>query len=225
MDKVPIDWLRYVWIIPIVVGFVTFVLTSLFTVYRERKNISIPKRIFIEYAEYELEYPFSDMPKHGEGIVLLGKNGKKLIDYANSAGGSVFTFMVIKNITENDIINLNIKFVFSDRSGKKGATPKEIVNEEFSLPVWKHQDTLYIPATIHDNKTSNFSTSEELVISYTTIVFEHFRYSYKRLNNGEYIEKLKKRYLRFIWLTKVNYKRSGFFSFVRVKNKVEKADK
>ncbi len=220
VNNVPVDWLRYVWIIPIVMGFVTFVLTSLFTVFRERKNNNIPRRVFLEYAEYEMEYPFGDKPKHGEGRILVGENGKKLIQNANTHGGSDYTFMVINNITENDIINVKIKFVFSDRPGKRGSLPKEIITEEFFMPVWKSADTIYIPSTIY-NSSSKFSTNEELLIEYTTTGFEHFRYSYVREYSGKYTERLEIRYLGFMWLPKVNYHQGDFYRFIRVRNKEE----
>ncbi|MGG3911263.1 hypothetical protein [Peribacillus simplex] len=218
MEKIPVDWLRYVWIIPIVVGFVTFVLTSLFTVYRERKNNNISKRIFIEYAEYEMNYPLDDDIKHGEGIILLGKNGKKITNHADEVGGGRFSFMVIKNITENNVINVKLRFVFSDRLGKQDVCPKNVIEEEFFMPVWKNTDTIYIPAKIYKD-ISNFTTNEELVISYTTTSFEHFKYSYERQYDGNYKEQLKKRYLGFIWITKINYQQSQFYSFIRVVKK------
>lgn len=223
LGKVPVDWLRYVWIIPIIVGFVTFVLTSLFTVYRERKNNNIPRRIFLEYAEYDLHYPFEDKPKHGEGKILLGQNGRKLIEHANKTGGAVYSFLVLNNITENDVVNVKINFVFSNRLSNQDI-PEDAIREKFTLPVWKSTDTIYIPMTIYGG-SFHTSTSEELLIEYTTTGFEHFRYSYNREFSGEYIERLEKRYLGFMWLPKINYHRSEFFSFIRVRNKDEENKK
>lgn len=209
--------------LPLVTAIITFILTSLFTMYRDKKANNFTKRAFFEYAEYEMEYPFDgNNIKHGEGKLLLGKNGKLLHDHARTYGKTVYSFLVLRNVTSNDVINVKIKFVFSDRRGKKGAVPNEIIKEEFSLPVWKSTDTIYIPASIYNHPTSNFSTSEELEVIYNTTTFEKFKYLYTRKEDGNYKEQLKKRYLGFIWITKLNYERANFFTFVNVKKSEKK---
>jgi hypothetical protein len=192
---------------PIVTAILTFILTSIFTLYREKKNLNISRRVFFEYAEYELRYPFTDVNLHGEGILLQGKNGKRIIDKALSdPEGYVFTFLVLKNITENDIVNILINFEFSSN---------KMIKETFVLPIWKSNDTLYIPATVHGS-SSPFSTSEHLEIKYCSTSFEKFKFSYKRQKNGEYDEVLSKKYLGFLWIKKMKYHKSGFYSFRRV---------
>lgn len=209
--------------LPLITAIITFVLTSLFTMYKERKINNISKRVFIDYAEYELRYPFDNDAKnlHGEGTLLLGKNGKKLYQHANQHGGATYTFLVIKNITTNDVIDVKVKFAFSDRLSKN-STPKEMITEEFFMPVWKSTDSIYIPATIY-NHSSHLSTNEELVVSYSTTSFERFKYSYKRQKDGTFKERLKKRYFGFIWITKIRYKKGEFHSFIKVKKNTEEA--
>ncbi|WLR53784.1 hypothetical protein LC048_14815 [Mesobacillus subterraneus] len=208
--------------LPLATAIITFILTSLFTMYKDKRTNNFTKRMFFEYAEFELKYPFDETNlRHGEGKVLLGENGKKLHRHTQLHGKSVFTFFVLKNVTSNDAINVHIKFSFSDRGGKKGAIPKQLITEYFSLPVWRNTDTLYIPVTIYNNSSSNFSTNEELVISYNTTTFEKFKYLYVRQADGTYKEQLKKRYFGFLWITKLNYERADFFTFANVR----KADK
>ena len=194
---------------PIVTAILTFILTSLFTLYREKNSLNISTRVFFEYAEYGLSYPFTDVALHGEGILLQGKNGKRIIDKALcNPDGDVITFLILKNITENDIVNVLINFEFS---GNKKIT------ETFVLPIWKSKDTIYIPATEYGSG-SPFSTSEHLEIIYCTTSFEKFRYSYQRRKNGHYDEVLSKKYIGFLWIRKMKYYQSGFFSFRRVVN-------
>lgn len=203
--------------LPLLTALTTFFLTSLFTLYRESKNKNHVNRIFFEYTEFELNYPIDNDPKHGEGRILLGDNGKELHRHAEKYGGAVYSFLILKNITENNAVNVKVKHEMSNRVGKNKKTAStKIVKEEFFMPIWKWKDTLYIPATFYDGD-SNFSTNEELIITYSTTTFEKFKYSFVRQDDGSYKEKLKKRYLGFIWITKVNYQKSGFYSFINVR--------
>lgn len=200
--------------LPLVTALLTFFLTSLFTLYKDKKGNNFMKRIFFEYAEYELEYPknFVEEIKHGEGRVLLGNNGKAL--HVPEKRGSVYSYTVLRNLTENNAINVKIKNVFSDRL--KTRPPTKNVTEEFYMPVWKYKDTLYIPVTFKDGPT-NYSTNEELIITYNTSTFEKFRYSFVRQETGKYDEKLEKRYLGFIWIPKIIYQKGEFYKFMNVR--------
>lgn len=209
--------------LPLLTALITFFLTSLFTLYRESKYKNHDKRIFFEYKEFELKYPFGNDQNHGEGIILLGDNGTKLHRHAKKHGESVYSFLILKNITENNVINVKIKHEMSDRVGNnKKTVSNKIVKEEFFMPVWKWKDTLYIPATFYDGG-SNFTTNEELIVIYNTTTFEKFKYSYVRQDDSSYKEKLKKKYLGFIWITKINYEKSEFYSFVHVQKENKEA--
>lgn len=208
--------------LPLATAIITFFLTSIFTIYKEGRSNNISKRIFFEYAEFEISYPFDKeaIKNHGEGRILKGKNGKQIINSAEEYPGSTYTYLVLKNITNNDAINVKIKHVFSN--GTKAHAPTKIVDEEFFMPVWQAKDTLYIPASIYDG-TSHFSCNEELSITYVTTSFEHFKYSYSRQEDGTYKERLKKRYLGFIWINKVKYQTGNFYSYNLVKEKKNEA--
>lgn len=199
--------------LPLLTALITFLLTSLFTLYKEKKNSNDMKRIFFEYSEYELEYPFVDV-KHGEGKMLVGPNGQKLI--YRTQNRAIYSFMVLKNATVNDAINVKIKHSFSDR---QYGLVQEIITEEFFMPIWKSKDTIYLPATI-SNSDSHISTNEGLIITYNTTTLEKFRYSYVRKKKGGYKERLKKRYLGFIWIPKILYQKSPFYTFVNVRKEV-----
>lgn len=203
--------------LPLLTALITFFLTSLFTLYKDKKTNNHSKRIFFEYAEYELEYPFADA-KYGEGKMLVSTNGQKLKYLAEKYDGAVYSFLVLKNVTVNNAINVKIIHSFSDR---RLDSVQEIITEEFFMPIWKAKDTLYLPATINKSD-SHLSTNEKLVITYNTSTFEKFRYSYIRTKKGSYKERLKKRYLGFIWIPKIFYQTSDFFTFVNVKNEETK---
>src|SRR5699024_9966707 len=130
--------------LPLLTALITFFLTSLFTLYKDKKESNNSNRVFFEYAEYELEYPFVNAP-HGRGKILVGANGQKLKYRAEKYGGAVYSFLVLKNATANNAINLKIEHSFSDR---RFGTVQEIVTENFFMPIWKAADTLYLPATI-----------------------------------------------------------------------------
>lgn len=210
--------------LPLLTALITFFLTSFFSLYKDKKNNNFTKRIFFEYAEFELDYPknFNDEINFGEGKILLGENGKKLHDKAELYGRATYTYLVLKNITDNNAINVKIKSSFSNQTKKHAATKN--VTEEFFMPIWKCKDTLYIPVTFEDGPT-HFSTNEELVITYNTTTFEKFQYSFVRQNDGSYKEQLKKRYLGFIWVPKIVYEKSNFYTFVNVKKKKEESKK
>jgi len=204
-------------IVPLITAVLTFILTSAFTAYKERKAMNISKRVILDYAEYSLQYPFEDKvsDNHGKGLILWGSNGKKLSDSASeyySCYGSraTYQFLVLKNITENNIINVKIKTTYDCRG--------KTVKEEFFLPVWNYETTLYLPQSVHGGENI-YSTNLELKIIYTTSNFETFSYGYKRTKKDSYEEHLKKKYLGFIWITKVKYFQNEFYRFERVGNK------
>lgn len=189
--------------LPLLTAVITFALTSIFTVYREKKNVNILNRVFIKHEHYFLNYPF-DKEKieiFGKGKILLSENGEKLHSFAKKEeDGCNYEFLILKNITTNDIHNANVKICVSCYD--------KILKEEYSLPVWNHSETLYIPTTIFEGSV-NFSTSENFSITYKTASFEKFKLSYKKTKKGEYIEKLQKKYL-FFWITKTKTKYKKF---------------
>lgn len=207
MEKVPVDWLRYVWIIPIVVGFVTFILTSMFTLYREKKSSNIFKRALISYNEYELTYPFENVKSFGEGLLLLNADGKKLI---NSVGTNkaVFPFLVLKNITDNDLLNVKIESNYEVGKGK-------IVEVEFFMPLWDSKDVIYIPMS-HYETGSKFVTNIDLTVSYTTIAFEKFKMGYKRIKKSTYEDFFMKKYFNLFYLNNVKYHQGKFYTYEKI---------
>jgi len=59
-------------IVPLVTAILTFLLTSAFTMFKERKATNIAKRVFFEYGEFQFEYPFKPdvSERHGKGTIL-----------------------------------------------------------------------------------------------------------------------------------------------------------
>ncbi|UDK97888.1 hypothetical protein EYB33_16930 [Lysinibacillus sphaericus] len=201
-----IDLLRYIWVIPILIGFITFILTSLFTIYREKRNNLLEKRAFIEYHQYELNYPFND---NKDGLILTSIEGKKTLELYKENSG-ICCFLEIKNITENDILNLKIEVI---------SESKRIVKQEFALPIWKNDTTLYIPITIHDGNT-HFVTDHKLDIQYTTLAFEKFSYGYYRTKDKKYNTYLKKYYFfNLIPITKIKYSEVPRFTYIKLEKK------
>lgn len=207
----PATSLKYMTIIfPLITAIITFILTSLFTMYKDRKSTNINKRIFIEYAEFLIEYPFNEksLTLHGKGLILLGENGTKMLKVLKKIGEEAkSSYMVVKNITNNDVINVLIKTVYSSGTVR--------VTEEFNLPLWKHSDSLYLPQTIYESENI-YSQNDELSITYTTSNFEVFRYRFLMQEDGKLVETLKKRYLGLIWITKVKYHKTNFYKFIKV---------
>lgn len=203
--------------LPLVTAIITTFLTSLFTIYRERKSNNYSNRIFFEYQEFELKYPIEYSKTHGEGRVLLGHNGRKLSSYVECHGSTVYSFTILKNISKKIAINVKIKHAISGRiKNNEDKNSKEIITEEFVLPVWKWEETLFIPATLLE-ESGNFVTNEEIIITYNTPALEKLEHSLIRQKDGTYNERLKKRYFGFIWITLLKYDRSKFYSFDIVK--------
>ncbi|ARZ61509.1 MULTISPECIES: hypothetical protein [Bacillus cereus group] len=205
MNSTNVDWLRYVWIIPIVTGFITFILTSLFTIYREKKSANSESRAFIQYEEFELSYPFENVKKYGEGMLLLSENGRKLVE---KGGRTTLAFLILKNITDNDVINVKIESEFQSKEGK-------VIREEFAMPVWNSNDVLYIPQSVYGS-SSYYSTNIELTVSYSTLGFENFKSGYKRMENGKYKDFLKKKYFKLFYWDVIKYHQSEFFRFIKI---------
>lgn len=207
-----------IWI-PVITAILTFILTSIFTVIREKRNTNVSKRIFFNYMEIEQQYPFVDKDtlakRYGKGQVLFGENGSKLKNHARNEGTSLYTFMILRNVTNNDAINVKIKTKFSDSS--------KVVAEDFYLPSWTSDTSIYLPQSVYGS-SSHLSTNESIVITYTTMNYEKFRFRFKRLcpykkymfwrsPKIKYKETLHKKYFGFVWIRNIKFQHSSFYSF------------
>lgn len=204
-------------LIPVVVAIttfltaiVTFVLTSFFTIYREKKKNNSEQRPYFDYGEHEMYFPIHDdnLKFYGEGMLLFGPNGQKF-KKESKAERFFVAFMILHNRTDNDLLNVRIKTTY------KGT---EKVTEEFVLPFWKSEDAIYLFQSDYES-SSHLSTNEELSVEFTTKTFERLRFSYKRIKKGDYKEVYQKRYLKFIWWNMINYKHSDFFTYQKLKIK------
>src|SRR5699024_8631362 len=148
--------------LPLLTALITFLLTSIFTLYKDKKKENYLSMIFFEYNEHELKYHFS-ASIYGDGKILFGENGRKLKYHAEKENGIIYSFLVIKNLTINNAINVKITHSFSGH--KYNTQQKYIVTEEFFIPIWKYEDTLYLHETINNIK-SHFSTNEKHIINY-----------------------------------------------------------
>ncbi|PIC71135.1 hypothetical protein CSV77_03595 [Sporosarcina sp. P16b] len=204
-------------IIPILVGvtslitaIITFMLTSIFTVIRDKKKINFDNRAYFEYGEHEMYFPIKQesIDTHGDGLVLFGKNGAQ---FKNEAGkrDRFCTFMIVHNRTNNDLLNVKIKTIYSGRNR---------IEEEFVLPYWKSNDAIYLFQTDY-NGSSHFSTNEHLSIEFTTRSLERLKFMFKRQQNKNYIERYQKRFYKFFWINLINYRHSDFFSFQKLKKR------
>lgn len=194
----------------VLTALVTATATSLFTSSRDKKSLDFSKRIFIDYGETVLQYPFSEKIKqrHGPGIILWGPNGKKLKLEAEEFGTTSSPFLIIKNNTGNDVVNVQVKSSFS--------SDYELIEEEFSLPFWKSDDSLFIPQRVFEANNSFFSTNEVISVMFTTTSFETLKYELKKVRNGNYKERLQKKCFGVIWITKIKYHQRKFFSYEKI---------
>ncbi|GLY10350.1 hypothetical protein [Pseudobacillus badius] len=195
--------------LPLITAIVTAFLTTIFTSVREKKSLNVSNRIFLEYGEYDLHFPFDkEVPKNlGKGVIYWGENGMKLKKFTEENGKTIYSFLVLNNPTINNAINVNITTEYSCEN--------ESVKEVFSLPYWKNDDVIYLAHSIHE-AGSHLSRSEKIDIRYTTESFEQFRFSIIRNLDGTYRKKLQKKYFNFFWVTKLNYTYSGLIHTEKV---------
>lgn len=199
-----VDLLRYVWIIPIIVGFVTFVLTTIVNQRKDKKQFRMEKMAFIKYEQIVTEYPFNDR----NCMILCTKEIRRYIDSVSHYGMKTkMAFLVLENVTENNVLDLKIEVVSSYN--------KRNVPQAFNMPMWKSSDVLYIPVSIPGEPTYQVN-DEKLNVYYTTLGFEKYVIGYKRNEKNGYDEYLKKIYFNFIKYTKIKYKRSDFYSYIKV---------
>lgn len=200
--------------LPLITAVTTFILTSLFTLYREGKTNNNSKRAVLEYQEYDLKYPFENPKKYGEGLLLLNDNGLHVTE--KYAGGTV-SFLILRNVTSNDVINVKITSVVKSREGK-------VLTQTFTMPIWKSSETLYIPQNMHESD-SYYVTNESLKIEYSTLAFEKFRFGYKKTKDkmkkgkkkkGQYKDYFQKKYLGFIYIRLLKYHKGDFYRFVKI---------
>lgn len=197
-----VDLLRYVWIIPIIVGFVTFILTTIVNHRKDKKQFKMEKMAFLKYEQSVLDFPFNDR----DCTILCSREISRYIDSLNG-NKTKMAFLVLENVTENNVLDLKIEVVSSD--------DKKSMIQEFNLPMWKSSEILYIPVSI-PGSTSYHVTDEKLNVYYTTLGFEKYVVGYKRKKPDVYDEYLKKIYFRFIKYTKIKYKQSDFYKYIKV---------
>lgn len=188
---------------PLLTAVLTFFLTSVFTLYRERKASNLSKRALIQYEEWSLTYPFTDktISYHGEGLVLLNRDARTIVEDIEANGPGPLTFLIIRNISENDVFNVSIRAVIT--------TGKTTISQQYTVPVWNHATTLYIPYATRSLAVGN----EELVIMWSTVNFERFKLSYTKKSG--WTEVLQERFMG-IWITKQVIPRGDYYSFTRV---------
>ncbi len=216
---------------PVATALLTVIFGSILTYFAKRKDRNLDKRPYFSYLEYVLDYPIKEGFK-GKGYLLLGDNGKKLFPIGSKSNQYNYaSFMVIKNSSNNDILNVELVIDCSDSSKEK------YITEKFILPVWKKDETIYIPQTIYGTG-SLYSTNEELKITFNTITLEKLRFTYRRKipilkyrivkksgfkfqlvkrPKSFYIEKYQKRYF-FIWFTIFKNNIIGLTKVERVSN-------
>lgn len=192
---------------------VTFVLTSFFTIYKDKKKNNADHRAYFEYGEHEMYFPISDenLKFHGEGMVLFGENGSKFKQAAKQ-GKTFAAFMILHNRTENDLLNVRIKTVY---------TSSKPITEEFVLPYWRSEEAIYLFQSDFDGST-HYSTNEELTIEFTTKTLEKLRFSWKRIEKGVYKEVYQKRFFIWFWRDMINYNHSNFFTYQKLRIEVPK---
>ncbi len=199
-----VDLLRYVWIIPIIVGFVTFILTTIVNQRKDKKQFRMEKMAFIKYEQVVTSYPFNDR----DCTILCSKEMNRYIDSLRGIK-TTMAFLVLENVTDNNVLDLKIEILSSD--GKK------FVTQAFNMPMWKSSEILYIPVSIPGASTYHVN-DEKLNVYYTTLGFEKYVMGYKRIEKSVYDEYLKKIYFKFIKYTKIKYKRSDFYTLIKIKN-------
>jgi len=173
---------------PIAIALLTVTFSSILTFFTKRKDRRLENRPYFSYTEYILSYPITDS-SHGEGVLLLGENGKKLFPIGSRDGSSKASFMVLKNLSSNDVLNAEIVVKYSD-SG-------EYLKEKFNLPIWKKDEAIYLTQSIYGK--SIFSTNERLVITFNSTALEKLRFTYKRKRYSIYN-------YRFVKSSKFKYK-------------------
>ncbi|WP_291754735.1 hypothetical protein [Lysinibacillus sp. UBA5990] len=203
-----VDLLRYVWIIPIVVGFVTFVLTTVVNQRKDKKQFRMEKMAFIRYEQVETDYPFNDR----DCTILYTNDIRNVLEsLSHDDEKTRMTFLVLENLTENNVLDLKVEIVssYDDTSLKS----KQSIN----MPIWKSDEVLYIPISIPGAATHHV-TDEILNVYYTTLGFEKYVIGYRLNEQNDYDEYLKKIYFKYFKYTKIKYKQSDFYSYIKVTN-------
>ncbi|WP_227396993.1 hypothetical protein [Jeotgalibacillus aurantiacus] len=174
-------------IIPILTAILTVLFNAVLKFFFERNDINYSKRPFFSYIEYLMDYPI-DRSKRNNGFILFGRNGIKLFN-SSTHYYSKANFLELKNLTNNDIINVKIKSKFFSDGIK--------VQEDFSLNIWRQDQLILIPQTVFGKDL--YSTNEALIIKFRTLSGENIKFSYKRRKFYSYIiKKVKDRQQEYI---------------------------
>lgn len=143
----------------------------------------------------------------GKGIVYWGNDSNNIRIKAEKKGRVPCSFLVLKNSTSNDAINIIITKECTDN--------KRVVREEFAIPYWSHQSLLYLPVTFFEADPDKIRV-KKFQIEYSTKSLERFRFEIIRSTDGSYKKLLSKKYFKLIWIKKIQYAYVGQLHFQKV---------
>lgn len=149
-----VDLLRYIWIIPIIVGFATSILTIWFNRKKDVKDYRLEHRAFIKWHFRIKKNPFELNDADLKNILLIENgNTKKMSELK----GAHIQYIRYENITQNDIAFIQIKVDVNGRINK------------YFLHSWEHDSVLFIP--LYSNEIID---KKIIKMTYTTLADEKF---------------------------------------------------
>ena len=166
-----VDLLKYVWTIPIIVGFSTFILTLFVNSKKDSKEFRTKHRAFITKSTTVRINPYR-LPKTGAEEVIIITNNKTRVMIAKNQRKEKIYCLKLKNALETKIVNIMIKAKvvdFSDNDNIKIHT-----EEIFQLNIWDFNKEIIIPLTTISDDVERDFYMVDFEIRYETLAEEEF---------------------------------------------------
>ncbi|UDK97885.1 hypothetical protein EYB33_16910 [Lysinibacillus sphaericus] len=181
VSKETIDLLKYVWIIPIAVGLITFILTTLVNSRKDSKEYKLNHRALITHTYKTTFNPYELSKNDGKEALLLTSNDILQMVAENSKEKNKFRCVKIKNSLTTTIVNINISVGFVNITNPNEPYSKKVAT--LSMGVWEGEKELIIPVLALKENEKKEDYFINVIVEYTTLAEEKFIYSrYYKIN-------------------------------------------
>lgn len=172
VTKETIDFLRYIWILPVVIGFITFILTNWYNSRKDNKEYRLEHRAFITNTFSTYKNPFK-LRENDLNKILIVKNSST--NTLTKTTDDRVVYLRLENTTKNSVFYVNI---FCDINGEKNT---------YFLQSWNSDVTLLIPLKINEQNEESKQRYSNFRITYSTVAEEKFitKISQKISENGQ----------------------------------------
>lgn len=170
VSKETIDFLRYIWVLPVIIGFITFILTNWYNSRKDNKEYRLEHRSFITYTFSTYKNPFK-LRDNDLNKILIVKNSST--NALTKTTDDRVVYLRLENTTKNSVFYVNI---FCDINGKKNT---------YFLQAWNSDITLLIPLKKNEQNEQQNEQNEE-----SKQVYFNFQITYSTIAEEKFINKI-----------------------------------